>query len=183
MLQSPLMFLLGFILAAIAGTLATDLTREEFAQGAKFKPSLRFWEWPKQQSLAVSGVAWLLLLFATIISRQWADLLLGSIVGGAAAPRGWLHFVRSYDHGEREPTERETIIKSRAYQIWGEENQPDGQHLVHYYAAKKQIEDDERLAIERSAKSADGPLARYRLLSVVLGVGLLVAILLPVLKD
>lgn len=184
MIASPWLFLLGFVLAAIAGTVATDLTREEFSGGARFELSWRFWQWPKQQSLAFAGLLWLLvLLITTITSSHWADLLIGSVAGGAAAPWVWLHFVRSYDRGERDPTEREALTKRRAYYIWQEERQPEDRADANYYAAKKQVEDDEHLAIERSAKSAEGLLARYRLLSIVLGTGLLVAVLLPVLKN
>jgi hypothetical protein len=185
-------FLIGFVLGAIAGTLATDLTREEVLRSEGFKSTLRFWTWSRQQSLVVVAVLWAALLLFVVVFALWSAtrdwwkyLVIGSVIGGAAAPWIWLHFVRHFGTpSEREAPGREALIIARAHMIWLEQGQPPAGHEdEHYTAAKKELEDSEERVIETSAKSAEQQLARYRLVSILLGIALLVATLVPTLQD
>jgi hypothetical protein len=198
-LSSP-WFLVGFVLGAIAGTLATDLTREEVIRREKFGSWLHVQEWSRQQGLLFVGVLWVTLFFAAIISAAWPwtsawwdshipgvwwnYLVLGSIIGAAAAPWVWLHFVRDFaTDGDPGRAPKDVRIRERAYQIWHERGEPAGHNDEHYFQAKKEIEDSEQRLNEVPDKSAEQRLARYQLLSIVLGIALLVATLLPVLKS
>jgi hypothetical protein len=207
-------FLAGFALGALAGTLVTDLTREDIVHSNTFKPTLRFWQWSQQQSLVFVVLLWASLLVVAIISRillgtsqrwnnllpwdwwkdlfaggvepkdWWKQLLLGSIIGAAAAPWVWLHFVRSFGTSrQQELAAKDALIKARAHQIWLESGRPDGRADEHYAQATKEIEDAEQLVIEASTKSAEQQLARYRLVSILFGIALLVVTLLPVLQS
>jgi Protein of unknown function (DUF2934) len=193
-------FAIGFALGAIAGTLATDLTRQEILQNEKFNYTLRFWQWSRQQSLAFVALLWTTLLFAAIISALWLgprtwwqnllpddwwkDLLIGTIVGAVAAPWIWLHFVRHFgDGGNPELAGRDELITARAHQFWLEQGQPTGRADEHYATAKKELEAVEQRAVETSAKSAEQQLARYQLVSILFGAVLFVVMLLPFLHD
>lgn len=184
-------FVAGVVLGAVAGTLATDLTRQELLQKDQFSRSPRFWQWSRKQLLVFVALLWVTLLVATIIatlwsgtSEWWKNLIVGSLVGAAGAPWVWLHFVRQFGtNGELAGRERDALITARAHQLWLEQGQPTGRAHEHYAAAEKEVDDAEQRAIERSAKSAEQQLARYRLVSILMGIAFVVAMLLPVLQD
>jgi hypothetical protein len=172
-------FLVGFVLGGIAGTLVTDLRREEI------RPE-NFWPgWSllrsRQQSLTFVAALWVVLLFWAIPSSGGADLLIGSVIGAAAAPWVWHHFVRNFGADAKLTEEKkDTRIKAGAEEIWRNEGQPEGRREEHWRAAEKEVEDAEQQRIETLAEQQ---LARYRLLSILLGIALLVVTLLPVLKE
>src|SRR4051812_26797840 len=99
-------FFVGFVIGAIVGTLATDLTRQDFSTfKADFTPW--FWRWPGLQMIIFLGLLWIILLLTTTFyntgyenTNFWRSFFVGSIVGAAAAPWVWLHFVRSFS-GEK----------------------------------------------------------------------------------
>jgi hypothetical protein len=184
-------FVVGFAIGAIAGTLATDLTREQLFENDQFSRTVSFWRWPYQQSLLFLALLWGLLVLAAVITghlqgtiETWRNALTGSIIGAAAAPWIWLHFSRQFGtRGSLEPGGREALIIARAHRIWLEQGQPTGRADEHYAAAQKELESAEQLATETSAKSAEQQLSRYQLASVLLGIALLATMLLPVLQD
>lgn len=175
-------FLFGFVLSAIFGVLATDLRRDEVLI-ENFKRAWRFWEF-RQKLLAVVAGLWLALLVWAFTSVHMPDMVIGSVIGGAAAPWVWLHFARDFvANQERGDAERETLIKTLAHKIWLEQGNPEGRAEENYFQAKEQINAVEQDLIDASAKSGEQHLARYRLLSILLGIALLVATLIPILKD
>jgi hypothetical protein len=179
-------FVTGFALGALAGTLVTDLTREEVIQSEKFKHTFRFWQWSRQQSLVFTTLLWVFLLAVTIILDDgfWKNLLGGTIVGAVAAPWIWLHFVRNFGaHQGPDQAGRDKLITARAHQIWLEQSQPVDRASEHYAAAEKEFEEIEQRMVETSAKSAEQELARYRLVSILLGAAFLITMLQPVLHD
>lgn len=177
----------GFILGAIVGSLATDLTREDYWSG-DFRPTRHFWK-VRQQSLAVVGGLWVFLLVLAAVSLwlgapAWLQgLLAGSVIGAVAAPWLWLHFVRSFGAGTKGLAAWQKLIEARAHEIWLEEGQPQGRGLEFYYKAEKEIAEAEQSIIETSAKFAEQQLVRYQLLCILLGVALLVVTVLPYLKT
>ncbi len=190
----------GFALGAVAGTLATDLTREDFRR-ENFGSRWKCWRWPRKQfALVVVGAIWFIFFVGAVASeflpwtsewwvelqpgQWWKGLLAGSIIGAAAAPWLWLHFVRNFGSPkESGPLEQEVRIIARAHQIWLERGQPNGQAAEHYFMAKKDVEDTKYSVTEVSAQLADQELARYRLLSILFGMALLAAALWSVLPG
>jgi hypothetical protein len=94
----------------------------------------------------------------------------------------WHHFVRNFGADAKlAKDEKDTRIKAGAEEIWRNEGrQPEGPRDEHWRAAEKEVEDAEEQRIETLAEQQ---LARYRLLSILLGIALLVVTLLPVLKE
>jgi hypothetical protein len=175
-------FLFGFVLSAIFGVLATDLRRDE-VRIENFKRAWGFWEF-RQKLLAFVVGLWLALLAWAFTRVHVPDMVIGSVIGGAAAPWVWLHFARDFvGNQERGDAERETLIKTVAHKIWLEQGSPEGHAEEHYFRAKEQINSVEQDLIDASSKSGEQHLARYRLLSILLGIALLVATLIPILKD
>src|SRR5437588_4682031 len=88
----------------------------------------------ESDSFVLAGSLWATLLVSTIIAtlwpgtnEWWKNLLVGSIVGAAAAPWVWLHFVRNFGvGGKQELAAEEALIKARAHQIWLDRGQPEG---------------------------------------------------------
>jgi hypothetical protein len=184
-------FLAGFITGILAGILATDLARWKDLK-----------KWPRMLGLVVVGLVWTALLVAGIVMRPdnqisqvfglkafppedwWQNWLLGTLIGSAAAPWVWLHFQRYFGiRGDEEQGDREPEVIARAHMIWLLENKPEGRDLDHYFRAKGQVADEGERLSEASARYAELQLSRYRLVSILLGVGLLSAILLPRLPN
>jgi hypothetical protein len=188
-------FLAGFFTGILADILATDLARWKDLQKSS-----------RMLGLVFVGLFWTTLLAAGIVMSRpdnqisqvlqsfgleafppedwWQNWLLGTLIGSAAAPWVWLHFQRYFGiRGDEEQGDREAEVIARARMIWLLENKPEGRDLDHYFRAKGQLEDEEERLSEASAKYAEVQLSRYRLVSILLGVGLLSAILLPRLPN
>ncbi len=181
----------GFLFGVIAGTLATDLDREN-----TFIDWLHFWRAPlRQRWLARAIVAWALVFFVLIVLRlgylHWSDpwtregeFVVGTITGAVGAPWVWLHFSRRFgSNAEKNEVLRDDLIRARARAIWLAENQPSGKQDQHWETAERELIETENTAVNASEKSATQEIERYRFVSILLAGALLVPVLLPLLRD
>jgi hypothetical protein len=182
-LYFSLWFLFAFVLSALFGILATNLTLEDI-RFKNFKRAWRCWDYPQKLLAVVAGLWLVLFVVGALTSVDWRGMVIVSAFGGAAAPWVWLHFARDFFvNQEQGYDERETLIKTLAHKVWRDQGSPEGHADEHYFQAKEQVKAVERDLVETSAKYAEQALARYKLVSILLGIALLVVTLLPVLKD
>jgi hypothetical protein len=156
--------LIGFIIGAALGVLATDTTIVRVRKEATLAFSTARWRmffirpnpiWAVTRLLRFEAIILVTIVWLSLILLIWfcrvphaeRDFLIGSIIGVLAAPWVWLHFARSL--------------------------RPDAGPSV-----KPPPETDDP-ATDESLESNSEDFYRYRFLTIVLGIAVLIAVLLP----
>src|SRR4051794_15408375 len=139
----PAWFLAGFLIGIITGTLATDLSREDFLEETELFKTIKIWKWSRKQLLFSFIWLWFALLSVALCAlywnetEWWKNLLLGTLAGSATAPWVWLHFVRRFGDTElQDETRRENLTRVLAHQIWIAEGMPADRADEHWHKAQ-----------------------------------------------